>query len=319
MEVTRLIVEDFPSAEMVVFGKNGSDACTVAARLARIATGKRTILSCGFHGWQDFALEHFSFAMSGIPRSDRKPVFHKFRFNDREDFFRLFQEHRGDLAAVMIEPAGPFIRPETGMGGDADAAFLAEIAEAARRANALLVFDEIITGYRYRQGSVQRATGIVPDLTCLGKAIASGMPLSAVAGSARIFHAAFAKTHYCPTFKGEVYSFAAAKAAIEIYRSEPIVEHIWQHGKQLRERHSPTRVRLRTGRRMQGSSVSHGRALSRRARASMPEADAVHAGTAQGRRDHGQRRHAAKLRSRCGRHGSCARGDRRGVRGRGVG
>jgi glutamate-1-semialdehyde 2,1-aminomutase len=233
MEVSRLLVEDFPSAEMVVFGKNGSDACTVAARMARLVTGKRVILSCGFHGWQDFALDHFSFADSGIPERP-EPALLKFRFNDRDDFFRLFNAHRGDLAAVMIEPAGPFTGVETGMGGDADAEFLGEIADAARRAKALLIFDEIITGYRYRTGSVQKATGVVPDLTCLGKALASGMPLSAVVGAARIFHTAFARTHYCPTFKGEVYSFAAAKAAIGIYRSEPVTEHVWRHGEALR-------------------------------------------------------------------------------------
>ena len=234
MEVSRLLVEDFPSAEMVVFGKNGSDVCTVAARLARLVTGRRVILSCGFHGWQDFALDYFAFGDSGIPKGPDQ-VLHKFRFNDRADFLRLYDEHRRDLAAVMIEPAGPFTGTESGIGGDADRGFLEEIAEAARGAKALLIFDEIITGYRYRQGSVQKATGVVPDLTCLGKALASGMPLSALVGRSRIFHEGFARTHYCPTFKGEVYSFAAAKAAIEIYRSEPVAEHIWRHGEELRE------------------------------------------------------------------------------------
>ena len=76
------MVEDFPSAEMVVFGKNGSDVCTVAARLARLVTGRRLILSCGFHGWQDFALDCFTFADSGIPKGPDQ-VLHKFRFNDR--------------------------------------------------------------------------------------------------------------------------------------------------------------------------------------------------------------------------------------------
>jgi glutamate-1-semialdehyde aminotransferase len=233
MDVTRLLVEDFPSAGMVVFGKNGSDVCSVAARLARLVTGKRVILSCGFHGWQDFALGHFAFHDNGIPGSSDQ-VFHKFGFNDRDGFLRLLKEHRNDLAAVMIEPAGPFAGPDVGMSGDADPAFLREMAGATRRAGGLVIFDEIITGYRYKHGSVQKATGVVPDLTCLGKALASGMPLSALVGKASIFHQAFSRTHYCPTFKGEVYSLAAAKAAIEIYRSEPVVEHIWAHGEQLR-------------------------------------------------------------------------------------
>jgi glutamate-1-semialdehyde 2,1-aminomutase/spore coat polysaccharide biosynthesis protein SpsF len=233
MEVSRLVVEEFPSGEMVVFGKNGSDVCTVAARFARLITGKPVILSCGFHGWQDFALDGYGFAASGIPEGAGAAL-HKFWFNDRSDFFRLYDQHKDNLAAVMIEPAGPFAGPEVGIAGDANREFLGTISEAAHRAGALLIFDEIITGFRYRHGSVQRATGIRPDLTCLGKALASGFPLSALIGPARIFHTAFARTHYCPTFKGEIHSFAAAKAAIEIYRREPIAEHIWRHGEALR-------------------------------------------------------------------------------------
>jgi glutamate-1-semialdehyde 2,1-aminomutase len=81
---------------------------------------------------------------------------------------------------------------------------------------------------------VQKTTGVIPDLTCLGKALASGMPLSALVGRSRIFFDAFHKTHYCPTFKAEVYSLAAARAAIGIYRTEPIAEHIWRYGEALR-------------------------------------------------------------------------------------
>jgi glutamate-1-semialdehyde 2,1-aminomutase len=221
MDVSEMIAEDFPSAEMVAFGKNGSDVCTVAARLARIATGKRQILSCGFHGWQDFAVE---------PKGE----LHKFRFNDPAGFRALYEPHRRDLAAIMIEPSGPFISPDEGPAGDADKTFLEMLAQAARDAGALLIFDEIITGYRYPGRSVQQATGVTPDLTCLGKALASGMPLAAVAGRGSIFHAGFARTHYCPTFKAEIYSLAAAKAAIGIYRREPVAEYIWRTGNRLK-------------------------------------------------------------------------------------
>ena len=221
MEVSEMIAADFPSAEMVAFGKNGSDVCTLAARLARIATGKRQILSCGFHGWQDFAVE---------PTGE----LHKFRFNDPASFRPLYDRHRRDLAAVMIEPSGPFIGPDEGPAGDADTGFLRMLAQAVRDAGALLIFDEIITGYRYPERGVQQATGVVPDLTCLGKALASGMPLAAVAGRAAIFHTGFARTHYCPTFKAEIYSLAAARAAIDIYRREPVADHIWSTGQRLK-------------------------------------------------------------------------------------
>lgn len=207
MDVTRMLLEDF-GGELVLFGKNGSDVCTIAARLARLATGRTQILSCGFHGWQDAAL-----------------AFRKFRFNDLASFTALFEQHRADLAAIMIEPAGPN-DDERGLQGDPDPAFLRRLGQAAREAGALLIYDEIMTGYRYPGGSVQKAFGEQPDLTCLGKALASGMPLAALIARTRRFHDLIAHTHYCPTFKAEVYSLAAAKAAIGIYRREPVTEQI---------------------------------------------------------------------------------------------
>jgi len=233
MDVTRMLLEDF-GGEMVLFGKNGSDVCTIAARLARLATGRRQILSCGFHGWQDFSLGHLGFAATGIPES-AEGVFHKFRFNDAASFSALFERHRHDLAAVMIEPAGPHGDDETGLEGEPDPAFLRHIARAARDAGALLIYDEIVTGYRYPGGSVQKAIGEEPDLTCLGKALASGMPLAALIGRTRRFHELMARTRYCPTFKAEVYSFAAAKAAIPIYRAEPVAAHIAAAGAHMKQ------------------------------------------------------------------------------------
>ena len=106
MDVAERIVEDLPAAEMVVFGKNGSDVCTVATRLARHITGKKIILQCGYHGWQDFWVEKLGFAKTGVP--DRPaPLIHEFKYNDLDDFHRLYRKHRADLAAVMVEASGP--------------------------------------------------------------------------------------------------------------------------------------------------------------------------------------------------------------------
>jgi glutamate-1-semialdehyde aminotransferase/predicted aldo/keto reductase-like oxidoreductase len=234
MDVTRMLIEAFPGNDMVAFGKNGSDVCTIASRLARVVTGKRTILSCGFHGWQDFALDYFRFEDCGIPDRPERCL-HKFTCDDRGGFLDLYERHKGDLAAVMIEPAGPLVSDEAGLGGPADVEFLRLLEDSAHRAGALLIFDEIVTAFRYPKGSVQAATGIVPDLTCVGKALASGMPLSALIGPYRHFLPHFHKTHFCPTFKGEVLSLAAARAALRIYRSEPVVEHLWRYGEALRE------------------------------------------------------------------------------------
>ena len=235
MDVSRMLIEEFPGNDMVAFGKNGSDVCTIASRLARVVTKKTVILSCGFHGWQDFGLDYFRFEDCGIPdRPDR--CLYKFTYDDRAGFLDLYQRHRDNLAAVMIEPAGPLIDDAAGLGGPADAAFLQLLADSARQAGALLIFDEIITAFRYPGGSVQKATGVMPDLTCVGKALASGMPLSALVGPYRLFLEHFHKTHFCPTFKGEVLSLAAARAAIGIYRTEPVAEYIWSYGESLRRR-----------------------------------------------------------------------------------
>jgi glutamate-1-semialdehyde 2,1-aminomutase len=233
IEVAHMLTEDIPCAEMVVFGKNGSDVCTVAARLARVFTGKKTILYSGYHGWQDFWAEQAGFAASGVPDRPERLI-HPFKFNHLSDFMGLYQHYRDDLAAVVLEPSGP----GEGIQGpvqDADRNFLAAIAQAAKEAGALLIYDEIITGYRYPSGSVQRATGVIPDLTCLGKALSAGMPLSALVGQAHIFQRSMHNTHYGPTFRGEIYSFAAAKAAIHIYRNEPVAEHVWNYGTRLQQ------------------------------------------------------------------------------------
>ncbi|SOE64073.1 Glutamate-1-semialdehyde aminotransferase [Burkholderia sp. YR290] len=233
VEVAEMVSEDIPSAERIIFGKNGSDVCTVAARIARVYTGRRVILYCGYHGWQDWWVEQVGFANCGVPDRD-SPLLIRFKFNNREDFLRLYELHHRDLAAIMLEPSGP----AEGLQGDpqdADSAFLKLLSTSARDAGALLIFDEIMTGFRYPGGSVQAATGVIPDLTCLGKALGAGMPISALAGNAAIMESAMHRTHYGPTFKGEIYSLAAARAALTIYRNEPVAQHVTEHGTKLRD------------------------------------------------------------------------------------
>ena len=233
VEVTRMLVEDIPCAEMAIFGKNGSDVCLVAARCARVFTGRPIILFSGYHGWGDWWVEQAGFAATGVPERPR-PLIHRFRFNDLADFTRLYETHRHELAAVMLEPSGP----AESVGGpmlDADPDFLAAVATMTREAGALLIFDEIMTGFRYPGGSVQKATGVVPDLACFGKALGGGMPLSAFVGRAHILQRAMEHTHYGPTYRGEIYSLAAARAALHIYRSEPVADYVWRFGSRLRQ------------------------------------------------------------------------------------
>jgi glutamate-1-semialdehyde 2,1-aminomutase len=232
-EVAERLCALFPGAEAATFGKNGSDVCTAAVRLARVHTGRQVILHCGYHGWQDWYAERYGFAATGIPTREQ-PLLVPFEPNNLEQVARLLEAHRGQVAAVMLEPAG-VIEGSSGPIRDADPAFLRGMAALARREGALVIFDEILTGFRHRGGSVQHATGVVPDLTCLGKALSGGMPLSALIGRREIFDAAIGKIFFEPTFKGEAYSFAAAREALRIYGDQDVPAHVGSFGNRLRE------------------------------------------------------------------------------------
>ena len=233
VEVSEMLCEDIPCAGMVAFGKNGSDVCSLAVRLARLHTGRPKVLVCGYHGWQDWFAELKGFEESGVPNRPEQLI-HQFRFNDYESFKALLQVHRNDLAAVMLEPSGP-AESIQGPVQDASRDFLEKIAEDTRRAGALLIFDEIITGFRYLKGSVQKATGVFPDLACFGKALGAGAPVSALVGRSEILSGAMPRTFYGPTYKDETYSLAAAKEALTIYRTEPVVDHVWNFGARLKD------------------------------------------------------------------------------------
>src|SRR5262249_47723425 len=161
-----------------------------------------------------------------------EPLVLPFEFNNLEQVAELLEAHRGRVAAVMLEPAG--VATSAGPVQDADPVFLKELTALARREGALVIFDEIFTGFRYLGGSVQHATGVVPDLTCLGKALSAGMPLSALVGRKDVFHPASSKIFYEPTFKSEVYSFAAAREALTIYREQDVPARVWGFGNRLK-------------------------------------------------------------------------------------
>ena len=228
-EVVRLLCTSIPCAEMALFGKNGSDVCTAAVRAARLSTGRHVVLFSGYHGWQEPFAPVFEPALAhpGQPTE----IF-KFPAHDVDALSRLVAEHDGKIAAVMLEPAGQ-IEGVDGPVRNADASYLKRVAEICLRQGALLIFDEIMTGFRYPTGSVQQATGIVPDLACFGKALSGGMPLSVLLGRRAVMETTLSRLFYHPTFKGDAYSFAAATAALNIYRKEDVPAKISRFGHAL--------------------------------------------------------------------------------------
>ena len=233
MEVTEALCAVVPCAEMVVFGKNGSDACTAAVRLARAVTGRPYVVFCGYHGWQDWFLQRDEFPFTRVTGTSTALAV-PFAFNDIASLEAALERHRGAVAAVMLEPAAPVEGPQ-GPLRDADPPFLRAAQELAARHGAVLVFDEILTGFRYPSGTVQRAHGVIPDLCCLGKALGAGLPLSALVGRAEIFRRGMEAIYYGPTFKSETLSLAAAREALAVHRDIDVPAHVARVGAALRD------------------------------------------------------------------------------------
>jgi glutamate-1-semialdehyde aminotransferase len=230
IKVTEMLCDMIPCAEMVLFGKHGSDSCTAAIRTARLHTGRRKVLYSGYHGWHDWYAETLQ---PKLKDPFEPSALFRFDLNDASSFEALVEAHRGEIAAVILEPAAQAATLD-GPTCDADPAFLRQVAEVCREQGGVLIFDEIVTGFRYPQGSVQRATGVIPDLTCLGKALSGGMPLSALVGRRDIMQTSLYAA-YMPTFRGEVYSLAAAEAALHIHQRQDIPGRINEIGSALKE------------------------------------------------------------------------------------
>jgi glutamate-1-semialdehyde aminotransferase len=219
VEVAERIVEMVPCAEMVAFGKNGSDAVTAAVRLARAVTERYVVLQFGFHGFHDwFAVEDRS--IRGIPTAFRGLV-HPFPYNDIDALEALFDKHHGKVAAVVMEP----FRTDLPRNG-----YLERVRDLTHRHGSLLVFDEMITGFRVARGGAQELTGVVPDLACFGKALSNGMPLSAFVGPRELLRSADS-VGVDMGCRGETLSLASARAALDLYAAEPIAQQAAEIGR----------------------------------------------------------------------------------------
>ncbi len=221
-EVAELICEMVPCAEMVRFGKNGSDATSGAIRLARAHTGRDRVAVCGYHGWQDWYIGSTS-RNRGVPKATRD-LTHAFPYNDSEALRELLERYPGEFAAVILEPMN-VVEPATG--------FLERIKELAHAHGALLVFDETITGFRYSNSGAQGLFGVIPDLATFGKGLANGFPISVVAGPREIMRL-MEEIFFSFTFGGETLSLAAAKATLLKLRREPVTQRLAAKGNRCR-------------------------------------------------------------------------------------
>ena len=220
VEVSEQISRMIPGAEMVRFTKTGSDAGTAAVRAARAIRKRDKIAYCGTGGvWHDwFAV--ITNRNEGIPKSLKKMT-KKFVFNNIESLKKIFDEYGDEIAAVYVEPITLEFPKDN---------FLQKVKQLARKYGALLIFDEVVTGFRYAKGGAQEYLKIDADIVVFGKGIANGMPLGAITGKSQ-FMEKFNDIFYSTTYGGETLSLAAASAVLNEIDTKPVIEHLWKLGR----------------------------------------------------------------------------------------
>lgn len=235
VEVAELLTKTIPCAEMVRFGKNGSDATAGAVRIARAFTGREMVVCCGYHGWQDWYVGTTT-RSEGVPQAVRD-LTKTFEYNDAASLEKLFTLNPGKIACVIMEAIG-VIEPKPG--------FLKAVAEIAHKHGAILIFDEVVTGFRLALGGAQEYYGVTPDLACFAKAMANGYPVSAVVGRKDLMRK-FEDVFFSFTFGGEALSLAAAKATILKLQSHKVIPHLWCQGQKIKDAFNADSRRLGIG------------------------------------------------------------------------
>ncbi len=232
VDLAEAVLELIDGADMVKFAKNGSDVTTAAVKLARAYTGRDLVAICGDQPF--FSIDDWFIGTtelnSGIPQAINDLTV-KFYYNDLENLRQLFERHPGRIAGVVLE-AEAATPPASG--------YLKAVKELCEERGALLVFDEMITGFRWHLGGAQKFHGVVPHLSTFGKAMGNGFAISALAGKREIMRLGGLE-HDQPrvfllstTHGAETHALAAALETIHVYQTQHVVEFLWKQGERLR-------------------------------------------------------------------------------------
>jgi glutamate-1-semialdehyde 2,1-aminomutase len=224
VDLSEKITKIIPGADMVRFTKTGSDAGTAAIRAARAITKKDKILYYGSGGvWHDWFTTITS-RNKGIPKFNENLI-SKFEYNNLELLKEKFDDWKDEIAAIYMEPM-IFEHPKNN--------FLKDVKKLAHKNNTVLIFDEVVTGFRYAKGGASEYLGIEPDIAVWGKGIANGMPLGVITGKSE-YMKIFDEIFYSTSYAGEALSLAAGLAVINEIETKPVINHIWQMGKDLHD------------------------------------------------------------------------------------
>ena len=216
--LAKLLVETIPCAEMAHFFKAGSDSTTAALRLARIYTRRDKVVRWGYNGWHDWCCPY----EAGIPRPVRDDVL-TFEYNNLNSLEAVLSQNKEQVACVIMMPL-EVQPPRPG--------FLKGVKELTHQHGALLVFDEMRSGFRMALGGAQEHFSVLPDLATFSKAMSNGYAISALAGRADVMECVH-QTHLSSTFYTNSPPMAAAVATIERLRDGDVIPHIWRIGEGL--------------------------------------------------------------------------------------
>ncbi len=220
-----------PWASKVRFSRTGGEACSIAIRIARAATKKSKVAFCGYHGWHDWYLSANlsdgsnlddqllpGLNTKGVPR-ELAGTNHPFKYNDLTQLKAIAAEHGKDLACIIMEPVRNF-EPEP--------AFLQGVRDIANQTGALLIFDEVTSGFRMNFGGIHLRYGVQPDLAVFGKALGNGYPISAIIGrnSMDVAQESFISS----TFWTERIGFTAALATLDVMEKENVSANLIHYG-----------------------------------------------------------------------------------------
>jgi glutamate-1-semialdehyde 2,1-aminomutase len=220
LELAKLMREVVPCAEMSRFYLNGNDATSGAIRLARHVTGRDHVAKCGYHGWQDWSICTKEGRNAGVPVV-LKTLTHDFVYNDIASLEAIFINNPDKIAAVILEPASSEA-PKPG--------FLKAVKALTAKHGAVLIFDEMVTGFRFALGGAQEYFRVMPDIATFGKAIANGYPIAVLSGKEK-YMKHMDEVFVSTTYGGYTLGLAAAIATIkEMRRLGDVQTHMHQIG-----------------------------------------------------------------------------------------
>jgi glutamate-1-semialdehyde 2,1-aminomutase len=239
LELAEELVAAIPCAEMVRYCKGGGEAGAIAVRIARAYTGREIALFCGYHGWQDWYLaanlegEHVldshllpGIQPRGVPAGLRGTAL-PFRYNDLASLEEQLERHRGQVACVILEASRGASLPAPG--------FLEGVRALADAHGALLIFDEVVTGFRVALGGAQERFGVLPDLATYAKAISNGYAMGAVAGRREVMQIA-GELFISSTYWSDAVGLAAALTTVRELRRRDALARVGELGERFRER-----------------------------------------------------------------------------------